>query len=101
MQKLNDLELKEALTKISRWELINGEIVRNWTFPDFVAAMAFVNRVAQVAEKEGHHPDIDIRYNRVKLALVTHDAGGITENDTEMAKILNNLEESFSHSPEN
>ncbi len=92
MQKLNDQELKEALAKISRWELTDGEIVRTWTFPDFVASMAFVNRVAQVAEKEGHHPDIDIRYNRVKLALVTHDAGGITTNDTEMAKILNNLE---------
>jgi 4a-hydroxytetrahydrobiopterin dehydratase len=93
MQKLNDLELKEALTKIPRWELTDGEIVRTWTLPDFVAAMAFVNRVAQVAEKEGHHPDIDIRYNRVKLALVTHDAGGITKSDTKMAAILNNLEE--------
>jgi 4a-hydroxytetrahydrobiopterin dehydratase len=51
--------------------------------------MAFVNRVAQLAEQGGHHPDIDIRYNRVRLALVSHDAGGITARDLSMAAQLN------------
>jgi 4a-hydroxytetrahydrobiopterin dehydratase len=50
--------------------------------------MAFVNRVATLAEEAGHHPDIDIRYNRVKLALVSHDAGGITARDASMARRL-------------
>jgi 4a-hydroxytetrahydrobiopterin dehydratase len=50
--------------------------------------MEFVDGVAQLAEREGHHPDIDIRYNRVKLALVSHDAGGITQRDAEMARRL-------------
>jgi 4a-hydroxytetrahydrobiopterin dehydratase len=59
--------------------------VREWTFKDFVEAMAFVNRVAEIAETAGHHPNIDIRYNRVLLALVSHDAGGITERDIAMA----------------
>jgi 4a-hydroxytetrahydrobiopterin dehydratase len=53
-----------------------------------VQAMTFVNRVADLAEQAGHHPDIDIRYNRVKLALVSHDAGGITARDATMARRL-------------
>ena len=101
MQKLDEQQLHEAVAKLPQWQLVDGEIVRTWTFPDFVAALVFVNRVAQEAEKAGHHPDIDIRYNRVKLALVTHDAGGISATDIKMATILNNLEESESHSPEN
>ena len=92
MQKLNDQQVQEALSKLSGWTLSNGEIVHDRTFRDFVQAMAFVNRIAEQAEAKGHHPDIDIRYNRVKLALVTHDAGGITAKDVEMATILNNLE---------
>ncbi len=92
MKKLNEQQLQEALSKLPDWELTNGEIVRTWTFPDFVQAMAFVNQVAEKAEAAGHHPDIDIRYNRVKLALVTHDAGGITAKDIEMAINLNKME---------
>jgi 4a-hydroxytetrahydrobiopterin dehydratase len=67
------------------WSLQEGKLVREWIFKDFVAAMVFVNRIAAIAETAGHHPDIDIRYNRVLLALVSHDAGGITERDTAMA----------------
>jgi 4a-hydroxytetrahydrobiopterin dehydratase len=68
-----------------QWKLQEGKLVREWTFKDFVEAMSFVNHVAEIAETAGHHPDIDIRYNRVLLALVSHDAGGITERDTAMA----------------
>jgi 4a-hydroxytetrahydrobiopterin dehydratase len=67
------------------WSLQDGKLVREWIFKDFVAAMAFVNRIAVIAEVAGHHPDMDIRYNRVLLALVSHDAGGVTERDTAMA----------------
>ena len=91
MQKLTDQEVQQALGKLPDWTLKNGELVQEHTFKDFVAAMAFVNDVAQLAEAAGHHPDIDIRYNRVRLALVTHDAGGITQNDAALARKINNL----------
>jgi 4a-hydroxytetrahydrobiopterin dehydratase len=91
MQKLSDQQLQQALGTLPNWTLESGALVQQRTFKDFVTAMAFVNDVAQLAESAGHHPDIDIRYNRVRLALVTHDAGGITANDTAMAKKLNDL----------
>ena len=94
MQKLTDEEIEQALSTLSNWTLEDGEIVQERTFKDFVAAMAFVNDVAQIAEAAGHHPDIDIRYNRVRLALVTHDAGGITQNDASLAQKINNLRDS-------
>lgn len=89
MQKLTQQELEHALTTASGWQLASGKLERTWTFPDFVKAMEFVNKVAGIAEEAGHHPDIDIRYNRVTLGLVTHDAGGITAADTRMAARLN------------
>jgi len=91
MQKLTDQQIEQALASLPNWALKNGELVQERTFKDFVPAMAFVNDVARVAEVAGHHPDIDIRYNRVRLALVTHDAGGITQNDTALAQKINNL----------
>jgi 4a-hydroxytetrahydrobiopterin dehydratase len=92
MQKLTDQQVQEALTTLPDWALKNGELVQERTFKDFVAAMAFVNDVATLAEAAGHHPDIDIRYNRVRLALVTHDAGGITGNDASLAQKINDLQ---------
>jgi 4a-hydroxytetrahydrobiopterin dehydratase len=91
MQKLSDNQVQQALTTLPGWTLENGELVQQRTFKDFVTAMAFVNDVAQLAEAAGHHPDIDIRYNRVRLALVTHDAGGITQSDIGLAQKINNL----------
>ena len=91
MTKLSDDDIRQSLQQLKGWSLENGELVQNFTFKDFVRAMAFVNDVAQLAEAVGHHPDIDIRYNRVRLALVTHDAGGITQNDTELAQKINSL----------
>jgi 4a-hydroxytetrahydrobiopterin dehydratase len=65
----------------------NGEVIsRTFQFKDFPAAMEFVNAVAQVAEQFQHHPDIDIRWNKVTLALTTHDAGGLTEKDFALAR---------------
>ena len=85
-QTLSREELNELLHQLPEWALEDGKLVRFFAFPNFVEALAFVNRVAQLAEQAGHHPDIDIRYNRVKLALVSHDAGGITARDAEMAR---------------
>ena len=88
MQKLNEQELQDAVFALPQWKLEDGKLIRDWTFADFIAAMEFVNRVAVLAEAAGHHPDIDIRYNRVRLGLVTHDAGGITAKDADMAASL-------------
>lgn len=82
---LSAAEIEQALQTHTNWKLQGGKLVREWTFKDFVEAMAFVNRVASLAESAGHHPDIDIRYNRVLLGLVSHDAGGITKRDAAMA----------------
>ena len=88
-RKLDGTELLATITALPQWKLEHGELVQTATFGDFQQAMRFVNRVAELAENAGHHPDIDIRYNRVRLALVTHDAGGITQNDISLAKEIN------------
>ena len=85
-QTLSSDELATLTRELPDWKLKEGQLVRTWTFKDFVAAMTFVNRVAELAEQANHHPDIDIRYNRVQLALVSHDAGGITSRDADMAR---------------
>jgi 4a-hydroxytetrahydrobiopterin dehydratase len=84
-EALNSAEIEEVLKTHPAWTLEGGKLVRVWTFKDFVEAMKFVNRLAAVAEEAGHHPDIDVRYNRVVLGLVSHDAGGITARDVAMA----------------
>jgi 4a-hydroxytetrahydrobiopterin dehydratase len=79
------------LAQLPGWQIQSGELVRTFKFKDFVAALEFVNLIGKFAEAAGHHPDIDIRYNRVRLALVTHDAGGITEKDFDLAVKAHNL----------
>jgi 4a-hydroxytetrahydrobiopterin dehydratase len=90
-QTLSPDQLTALLRELPDWKLEDGQLVRTWTFKDFVAAMAFVNRTAELAEQAGHHPDIDIRYNKVKLALVSHDAGGITGRDADMARRIGEI----------
>jgi len=85
---LNAAEIEQVLRTHPAWKLQGGKLVREWTFKDFVEAMKFVNRVAGVAEAAGHHPDIDIRYNRVLLGLISHDAGGITNRDAAMVSTI-------------
>jgi 4a-hydroxytetrahydrobiopterin dehydratase len=82
-------EIKEVLKTTPGWVLEDGKLTRDWTFKDFVQAMEFVNQLATLAEAAGHHPDIDIRYNKVHLSLISHDAGGITQRDAAMAKQIN------------
>jgi 4a-hydroxytetrahydrobiopterin dehydratase len=85
MAALSAEKAASLLTTLPQWEIKAGELVRTYKFEDFVTALAFVNRIAGLAEKAGHHPDIDIRYNKVRLALVTHDAGGLTSKDFDLA----------------
>ncbi len=91
MSVLTPEMVQDSLRSLPQWKLEGKEIVRHYEFPDFAAAMVFVNQVAEQAEKAGHHPDIDIRYNKVKLALVSHDQGGVTKRDIKMAEVLNPL----------
>lgn len=86
MARLTALEIKIALRSAPKWRKKASIISRTYEFKDFVVAMKFVNRVARIAEKAWHHPDIDIRWNRVTLALTTHDQGGLTEKDFALAK---------------
>jgi len=85
MSVLSSNEIHKRLASIPDWQLKNGELARIFTFGDFREAMSFVNSVAGLAERAGHHPDIDIRYNKVHLALSSHDAGGITTKDFSLA----------------
>jgi 4a-hydroxytetrahydrobiopterin dehydratase len=86
-------ELKERMKRIPEWELEKKHIERTFEFDDFADAIDFVNAVAEVAEEEEHHPDIDIRYNKVRLLLSTHSKGGLTELDFSLAERIDTLSE--------
>jgi len=89
MAVLTDSEIQQALGSLPGWTRKGIAIQRIFQFPDFKAAMAFVNRIADAAEQANHHPDIDIRYNKVTMSLVSHDSGGITKRDIGMAERIN------------
>jgi 4a-hydroxytetrahydrobiopterin dehydratase len=91
MSPLSSAEVANRLTGVPGWTVESGELIRTFAFKDFVASLAFVNKVGELAEKAGHHPDIDIRYNKVRLALVTHDAGGLTAKDFDLAAAAGKL----------
>lgn len=88
-------EAEAYLGSVAGWKLVDGQplkIACNVKFKEFVEAMQFVNRVAEVAEAEGHHPDFCVSWNRVKLELVTHAIGGLSENDFIMAAKIDQLD---------
>ncbi len=75
-------ELTKLLAELEGWEIAEGlRLTRRYAFADFKSALAFVNRLGEVAERENHHPDLELGWGRVSVALTTHDAGGLTEND--------------------
>jgi 4a-hydroxytetrahydrobiopterin dehydratase len=86
MAKLTTTQIKRALAKFPEWKKTGSTINRTFRFKDFPAAIKFVNAVAKLAEKAWHHPDIDIRWNKVTLTLTTHDAGGLTRKDFALAR---------------
>jgi len=86
MALLSENEIKENLNSLEGWQLKGKEISKSYTHKDFVEAISFVNKVAILAEKSNHHPDILIQYNKVTLSLSTHSEGGLTENDFNLAK---------------
>jgi 4a-hydroxytetrahydrobiopterin dehydratase len=84
--KLDDARIGPALAALPGWRRQGDVISRTYEFADFPTAMKFVNAVAALAEEVQHHPDLDVRWNKVTLALTTHDAGGLTEKDFALAR---------------
>ncbi len=84
-------KLPQLLKKNPEWELEGKAIVRDFEFDEFVQAIDFVNDVAEIAEEAHHHPDIDIRWTKIRCALTTHDKGGITDLDFEVAARIDTL----------
>jgi 4a-hydroxytetrahydrobiopterin dehydratase len=85
---LSDIEIQRELGTLPGWVRRGNALSRSWEFADFPSAIAFVNRVADAAERLNHHPDVDIRYTRVSCHLSTHSAGGITRRDFTLAAAI-------------
>ena len=90
---MNKEESQKYMSQVLGWELIEDgkKIAKEFKFKDFKEAMSFINKVAELAENEGHHPDIHIFYNRVCFELWTHAIQGLSENDFIMAAKINNI----------
>lgn len=91
MGKLSSAQIKAAMPAVKGWKKKGASITRVFEFKDFVAAIDFVKKVAGLAEKAQHHPDIDIRWNKVTLVLATHSEGGLTKKDFDLAKKIDAL----------
>ena len=89
--RLSRRRIKLEVAKLGNWSLTGDLISRRFRFADFAEAIRFVNRVAKAAESANHHPDITIKYDKVRLALTTHDEGGLTMRDFNMASRINKL----------
>jgi 4a-hydroxytetrahydrobiopterin dehydratase len=88
---LSDAEITTALERLPEWEREGNEIVRTFECAGFPDAIAFVVRIAFFAEKANHHPDLDIRWRKVRVALTTHDAGGLTDLDVDLARQITDV----------
>jgi len=91
MTILNDSEIHRELKIMTGWIKLGDKIKKKFEFKDFIQAMGFVNSVALLAERANHHPDIDIRWNKVLLVLSTHSENGITKKDIALAKEIQSL----------
>lgn len=91
MARLSEEALQSALTQMPGWSIAEGMLRKTYRFSTFPDGIAFVNRVADLAEDMGHHPDIDVRYSTIIVSLSTHDEGGITEKDTALAQRIDGL----------
>ena len=89
---LTDTEIKASLKELNGWKHEGKSITKTFDFDHFMDAIAFVNEVAEAAEREEHHPDMNIRYTTVKLSIQTHSEGGVTEWDIGLAKAIDVLE---------
>ena len=88
MALLSESEVQDRLSSVPGWRREGNTIVREFGFKDFPAAIDFVNRIAKAAEAAWHHPDIDVRWNKVRVSLTTHDQGGLTAKDFDLACVF-------------
>src|SRR5437763_310552 len=86
MARLTESEISAALTELPDWTRAGDSLMRTIRFPEFMAGIGFLNRIAELAEAADHHPDVDIRYRTLRFALTSHDEGGLTQRDLAMAK---------------
>ena len=78
---LSEAELEAALVELDGWTMVDGKFHKEFEFDDFVALMTFVNRMAELAEEEGHHPDFCVHYSKLDVSIWTHAIGGLSQND--------------------
>lgn len=90
-QLLSETQIQDGISKLSGWTVVGKQIQCVRKFKDFVEAIAFVNKIVTPAEAAGHHPDLEISYNKVTINLTTHDAGGLTEKDLALAQQISSL----------
>lgn len=86
--KLSDLEIQRALGGLPGWSRKGTALLKTYSFARFADGIRFVGDVAKLADSMNHHPDIDVRYTKITFSLSTHDAGGITQNDLDLAKAI-------------
>ena len=91
LEKLSPEEIQKELSNLSGWSEVNGKLHKEFQFSDFNQAFGFMTRAAMEIEKMNHHPEWFNVYNKLSVDLMTHDAGGITQKDVNLAKILNSL----------
>jgi len=89
---LSPEEITRKVSELAAWQVQGGELQRQFEFKNFAQALAFVNEVGALAEAKNHHPDIDIRWNKVLLKLATHSKGGLTELDFELAAQIDRID---------
>ncbi|MBN3925663.1 4a-hydroxytetrahydrobiopterin dehydratase [Nostoc sp. NMS4] len=91
-QLLTEAEIQKQAKALSGWTLKDSKLQITRTFKDFVKAIEFVNKLVEPAESQGHHPDIEISYNQVKITLTTHDVGGLTQLDFDVARAISQID---------
>lgn len=91
MASLTDSEIKQSLKSVPDWKLDGKAITRTFEFGNFVESVEFVNEITEIAEDFDHHPDVDIRWNKVTLRLSTHSKGGLTARDFDLAQRVDEI----------
>lgn len=90
-ERLSPADIEAQLVHLPGWKRVGDRLEQTFTFKDFLGSIAFVNRLVDPAEQAGHHPDLSISWNRVTVCLTTHEAGGITQKDIDLAKVISDL----------
>jgi 4a-hydroxytetrahydrobiopterin dehydratase len=90
-KKLSEEEIENALTDLSGWRTENAQLKKRFSFGNFADALAFVNRVGEIAETRDHHPDITFGWGYAEFSITTHDTGGLTQNDFDLANEINSI----------